>query len=133
MERAVLFINCTHTRSGSPEALKKERFRVEMTHDCDTALEWLELREYEVVILQVSPMEESWRFCRDVRRISNIPLIVIGNNASTEVCVKAINAGADFFLRKPIGPQELVARIKALMYRSNLERQRQTRQPVPTA
>lgn len=132
MERAVLFVNCTNARSGGPEALKKERFRVEIAHDFDAALDRLELREYEVIILQISPLAESWQFCRDVRRISNIPLIVISNNASTEVCVKAINAGADFFLRKSIGPQELAARIRALMYRYNLEKQRQTRQPVPT-
>jgi DNA-binding response OmpR family regulator len=132
MERAVLYINHTSTRSSGLEVLKKERFQVDMVRDYDEALERLEFRKYAVVILQVPPLAESWQFCSDVRSISSIPLIVISNNASTEVCVKAINAGADFFLRKPIGPQELLARIRALMYRSSLQTRRPASQSVPT-
>jgi DNA-binding response OmpR family regulator len=78
----------------------------------------------------VPPQAESWQFCRAVRQVSNVPLIVISNNASTEVCVKAINAGADFFLRKQTGPQELIARIRALLYRNDLQTRRQA---VPTS
>lgn len=132
MERSVLYINHSGTRASGLEALKMESFQVDMVHDYDEALERLESREYAVIILKVPPLAESWHSCNDVRRISYVPLIVISNNASTEVCVKAINAGADFFLRKPIGPQELLARIKALIYRSNLDKQRQTRQPITT-
>ena len=130
MERNILFVNCTGTQPGSLEALKKEGFRVDMVHDSDTAIQRLNFQEYDVTILQVSPSAESWQFCRDVRRISTLPLIVISNNAGTEDCVKAINAGADFFMRKPFGPQELVARIKALLYRSNIQTRRQ---PIPAS
>jgi len=45
------------------------------------------------------------------------PIIVISPNASTETCVKAINAGADYFMRKPFGPLELLARIRSLLQR----------------
>ena len=133
MERNILFVNCTGTLSSSLEAVKKEDFRVETAYDSDAAIQRLERREYDVIILKVPPLAESWQFCRDVRHITKTPLIVISNNASTEVCVKAINAGADFFLRKYTGPQELIARIRALIYRSNLEKQRQTRQAIPTS
>ena len=133
MERTVLYINHTSTRSSGPEVLKKERFQVDMVRDLDEALERLELREYSVIILQVPPLAESWQFCSDVRRISNIPLIVISNNASTEGCAKATNAGADFFLRKPIGQQELLARIRALLYRSSIQTRHPASQSVPTS
>jgi DNA-binding response OmpR family regulator len=130
MERNILFVNCTGTLSSSLEAMKKEGFRVDTVQDSDAAIRRLKHQEYDVIILQVSPLIESWRFCSDVRRISNIPLIVISNNAITEVCVKAINAGADFFLRKHTGPQELIARIRALIYRNDLQTRRQV---VPTS
>ena len=129
MEKNILFVNCTGTQSGSPEALKKEGFLVEMVRDPDMGMQRLNFQEFDAAILQVSPSVESWQLCRDVRRISNLPLIVISNNAGSEDCVKAINAGADFFMRKPFGPQELVARIKALLYRSNLQARRQ---PIAT-
>ena len=130
MERNILFVNCTGTLSTSLEAVEKEGFRVDTAHDSDDAILELENREFDVIILQVPPLAESWQICSDVRHVSNIPLIVISNNASTEVCVKAINAGADFFLRKPIGPQELIARIRALLYRNDLQTRRQA---VPTS
>lgn len=125
MEISILFVNCTGIHPSSLEAMKKEGFRIDMVHDPDMALQRLNFQEFNVAILQVSPSTESWQFCRDVRRISTLPLIVISNNADSEDCVKAINAGADFFMRKPFGPQELVARIKALLYRSNLQTRRQ--------
>lgn len=130
MESNILFVNYTGVPSSSLEAVKTEGFRVDTAHDSDAAIGRLEHREYDVIILQVSPLIESWQFCRDIRRISNIPLIVISKNASTEGCVKAINAGADFFLRKLTGPQELIARIRALLYRNGLQTRRQA---VPTS
>jgi len=129
MERNILFVNYTGTQLGSLETLNEEGFRIDMVHNLDMAMQRLNFQEFDITILQVSPSTESWQFCRDVRRISTVPLIVISNNAGSEDCVKAINAGADFFMRKPFGPQELVARIKALLYRSNLETRRQA---IPT-
>lgn len=55
--------------------------------------------------------------CEKLRRSTSIPLIVISYEASTETCVKAINAGADYFMRKPFGPLELHARINSLLQR----------------
>ena len=130
MERSILFVNCTGTLSSSIEAVKKEGFRVDTAYDPDAAMREIEHGKFDVIILQVPPLVESWQFCRDVRQITKTPLIVISNNASTEVCVKAINAGADFFLRKHTGPQELTARIRALLYRNDLQTRRQA---VPTS
>lgn len=129
MGKNVLFVNRTSTEPGSLEPLNKEGFRVDMVHDPDTAIHRLDYRDYDLMILQESPLAESWQFCRDIRRISSIPMIIISKNASTEVCIKAINAGADFFLRKPFGTLELIARMRALLYRSSLQTKRQ---PVPT-
>jgi DNA-binding response OmpR family regulator len=131
MVKNVLFLNRSSRRTVCLDILKKNSFRVDTVHDSTAAIQKLERQDYDIVILQEAPLAESWQFCRDVRHISTLPLIVISNNASTEVCVRAINAGADFFLRKPFSPLELLARIRALLYRSALQAGYQSRRPVP--
>jgi DNA-binding response OmpR family regulator len=68
--------------------------------------------------LQQSPQAENWSFCRDIKNVTDTPLIVISNRATARDCVKAINAGADFFMRKPFGPLEFSARIHSLLQRN---------------
>jgi DNA-binding response OmpR family regulator len=132
--KSILFIKRADTPPGSITALERDGFQVDMVRDTDTAMRRLDYQGcYDVVILQEAPSVESWQFCRDMRCISALPLIVISYNASTEVCVRAIKAGADFFLRKPFGHQELLARIRALLYRSNLQARRRPGQPVPAS
>jgi len=117
MGRSVLFISNTYAQSASLEVLQKAGYRVDMVYNADEGLQQLDAIDYDAVILQESPEAESWRLCRKIRQIATIPLIVISNNASTETCVKAIKAGADFFMRKPFGPLEFSARLGSLMQR----------------
>jgi DNA-binding response OmpR family regulator len=132
--KSILFIKSAGTPPASLTVLERDGFKVDTVYDTDSAMRRLEYQDcYDVVILQEAPSVESWQFCRDMRRVSSLPLIVISYNASTEVCVRAIKAGADFFLRKPFGYQELLARIRALLYRSNLQARRRPGQPVPAS
>jgi DNA-binding response OmpR family regulator len=91
----------------------------------ETGLQRLDAQAYDVIIFRESPLAESWLLCEKIRRLTTTPLIVISSNASTETCVKAINAGADYFMRKPFGPLELLARVNSLLQRTA------SRQPVP--
>jgi DNA-binding response OmpR family regulator len=99
-------------------------YEVDLVHDADTGLFRLVNQAYDIVVVQESPGVESWTICERIRRLASIPLIVISLNASTDTCIKAINAGADYFMRKPFGPLEFLARINSLLQRNAL------RQPV---
>lgn len=125
MSKKVLLINDLTARPIIPELLIKAGYGVDVVHDSDAGLRQLDNQAYDVVIMLESPAAESWQPCEKIRNLTAIPLIVISSSASTETCVKAINAGADYFIRKPFGPLEFLARVNSLLQRTPL------REPVP--
>jgi DNA-binding response OmpR family regulator len=127
MGREVLFINNTPVDSLIPEPLSETGWRVDVVHDAETGLRLLDGRAYDLAIVLESPDAESWRLCQKIRNLTSIPLIVISASASTDTCVRAINAGADYFMRKPFGPLEFSARVSSLLQRTS------ARLPLPVS
>jgi DNA-binding response OmpR family regulator len=117
MSKKVLYINNIAALSMIPEFLARAGYGVDTAQDFDGGLRQLDAQAYDMAILLESPCTESWQLCEKLRKLTAIPLIVISSNASAETCVKAISAGADYFMRKPFGPLELVARINSLFQR----------------
>jgi len=103
----------------SSQLLTKEGCDVYIVHNSDAGLQQLDAQDYDLIILQESPEAQSWQLCEKIRHLSGLPLIVISPNASADTCVKAINAGADYFLRKPFGPLEFIARVQSLLQRTS--------------
>jgi two-component system OmpR family response regulator len=127
MYKKILFINNLGTASVIPGLLVSNSYDIDVAPDSATGLQLLDKRSHDLVIVMEDPAAEIWLLCENIRRLTNVPLIIVSANASTETCVKAINAGADYFLRKPFGPQELLARLDSLFQRASL------RQTVPVA
>lgn len=125
MGKKVLFINNIRSLLLISGLLSKTGYEVDLVHSVDTGLFKLVNEVYDIVVVQESPGVASWTICERIRSFSRIPLIVISLNASTDACVRAINAGADYFLRKPFGPMEFLARINSLLQRNV------PRQPAP--
>ena len=122
MTKKVLFINDVRSLLMIAGLLARTGYDVDQVPDIETGLERLAHKAYDVIILLESPAIESWPICQSLREVTDTPLVVISMNADTETCVKAINAGADYFIRKPFGPLELLARINSLLQR-NVSRQ----------
>jgi len=127
MAKKVLFINKAKPTPVIPEMLAGTGYEVYEQLDAETGLRCLESGAYDLVILVENAAAEHWMICSRIRRLTTSPFIVISSGASPESCVKAIDAGADFFLRKPFGPMELMSRINALFLRLP------NPQPVPAA
>jgi DNA-binding response OmpR family regulator len=117
MNRRILFINNYTATSTIPELIAGAGYRVDIALNPEAASRELETRNYDLAVLLENPCAPSWTTCEIIRRSTSIPLIVISYEASTETCVRAINAGADYFMRKPFGPLELHARISSLLQR----------------
>ncbi len=124
MGKKVLFINNIRSLLLISGLLSKMGYEVDLVHSVDTGLFQLVNEAYDIVVVLESPGVESWTICERIRSLASIPLIVISLNASTDTCIKAINTGADYFLRKPFGPLEFLARINSLLQRNS------PRQPV---
>ena len=118
MAKKVLFINNIRSLLLISGLLSRLGYEVELVHDTEEGLLRLDSRPYDIVILMESPAVESWTTCESIRALTGIPLIVISLNAGTETCVRAINAGADCFLRKSFGPREFLARVNSLLQRA---------------
>jgi DNA-binding response OmpR family regulator len=117
MNKRILFLNNYTATSTVPELVASAGYRIETTLNPEAASRELSTRRYDLMILLENPYADSWVVCERLRKLTSIPMIVISFNASTETCVKAINAGADYFMRKPFGALELLARINSLLQR----------------
>jgi DNA-binding response OmpR family regulator len=125
MNKNILFINDYTATSIVPDIVSQAGYGVDISLKLELALKHLDIPSYDLIILVESPYAESWTACENIRQSTALPLIVISTNASTETCVKAINAGADYFMRKPFGPMELLARINSILQRVSYH------QPMP--
>lgn len=74
----------------------------------------------DLVILDLSmPVIDGFEVCRRVRSMSKVPVIVLSARESERDKVKALDSGADDFVNKPFSINELLARIRAIMRRTN--------------
>ena len=71
--------------------------------------------------LSISP-----EICRQIRLVKTTPIIIVTNNISSEDCIAGLQAGADDYIRKPFVKEELVARVQAILRRSDYNQQNET-------
>src|SRR5919201_1690221 len=77
----------------------------------------------DVVILDVMmPHRDGFTLCRDLRAISNVPIIMLTARQEVEDVVKGLEIGADDYITKPFNLREVVARVNAVL--SRVDRQR---------
>src|SRR6187401_691883 len=57
--------------------------------------------------------------CREIRKISEVPIIVLSVKGEEKAKVEALDAGADDYVTKPFGTDELLARVRAMLRRAN--------------
>jgi DNA-binding response OmpR family regulator len=116
--RKALIINNTAGQPLLAGILTGARFFVDTASDTGKGLRQLVTQSYDIVVAVENRSPQSWQICRKIRDLTDVPLIVISAGAGPEACAKAIDAGADYFLKKPFGPREFVARADALLKRS---------------
>src|SRR5215208_2691830 len=73
----------------------------------------------ELVVTDLSmPGTDGLQLCRDLRTISQVPIIVLSVRGEEKTKVQALDAGADDYVTKPFGMDELLARIRAQLRRA---------------
>lgn len=74
----------------------------------------------DIIILDLMmPEMDGWAVCHAVRRFSNIPILILSALDSPAMIARALDAGADDYLVKPVPVGTLIARINALARRSH--------------
>ena len=99
--------------------LEKEGYSVECVHRGDTALDMFKNMNPKLILLDIMlPGMDGWTVCREIRKTSNVPIIMLTAKGETFDKVLGLELGADDYIVKPFDPKELMARVKAVMRRS---------------
>jgi len=94
-------------------------FAVEAAHDGRTGLARALEAAFDLIILDVMlPVLDGFEVLRQLRKRSSTPVIMLTARISQVDRVAGLNAGADDYLPKPFGPEELLARIRAVLRRA---------------
>lgn len=100
-------------------ALKAERYSVDAAFDGEEGLEKAMKNNYSLIILDIMlPKKDGFAVCKELREHQiHTPIIMLTARGSTEDRVTGLDVGADDYLVKPFGIDELFARIRAVMRR----------------
>ncbi len=98
--------------------LEKEGWEVHTVYNGEKAVKVFSDIAPDIVILDIMlPGMDGWQVCREIRKISNIPIIMLSAKGETFDKVLGLELGADDYIVKPFEPKELVARTKAVLRR----------------
>jgi two-component system OmpR family response regulator len=98
--------------------LVKEGFEVASASRGDEAVKMFKSDPPSLMLLDIMlPGMDGWQVCREVRKVSNIPIIMLTAKDETFDKVLGLELGADDYIVKPFETKELVARIKAVLRR----------------
>ncbi len=98
--------------------LEKEGYDTIIANDGLSAISMFKEQTPDLVLLDIMmPKVDGWQVCREIRRVSNIPIIMLTAKSETFDKVLGLELGADDYMVKPVESKELIARIKAVLRR----------------
>ena len=99
--------------------LEKEGFSVSISLRGDEAVQTFKNGSFQLIILDIMlPGIDGWDVCREVRKVSDVPIIMLTAKGETFDKVLGLELGADDYLPKPFEVLELLARVEALLRRA---------------
>ncbi len=98
---------------------EKEGYTVSLAHDGRKAVECFEQESPDIILLDIMlPELDGWQVCREIRKKSQCPIIMLTAKGETFDKVLGLELGADDYVVKPFETKEVLARIKAVLRRS---------------
>jgi two-component system OmpR family response regulator len=99
--------------------LRKNGYRVDVAADGNEMKRFLDAARIDLVVLdRVLPGKDGLTLCRELRASSRIPVILLTLLGADTDRIVGLEMGADDYLAKPFNPQELLARVKAVLRRT---------------
>ena len=98
--------------------LEKDGFKVSIAVNGAAGIAEFESFNPDLVLLDIMlPVLDGWGVCREIRAVSNVPIIMLTAKGETVDKVTGLEMGADDYIIKPFEPSELMARVHAVMRR----------------
>ncbi|MCI6286713.1 MAG: response regulator transcription factor [Acidaminococcus fermentans] len=108
---------------------KKEGFKVIEAADGAEALVQVQAGKPDIILLDIMmPVLDGLEVCKQVRKISDIPIIMLTAKDSDDDRIMGLEIGADDYISKPFNTREVVARVKAVLRRTNASMSSQNKQ-----
>ncbi|MDD4802071.1 MAG: response regulator transcription factor [Syntrophomonas sp.] len=102
------------------EYISLEGYSIDEAADGREAIELFKQNNYELIILDVMmPKMDGWSVCREIRKTSQVPIIMLTARGEEYDKLLAFELGVDDYIVKPFSPKELLARMKAIIRRSS--------------
>ena len=99
--------------------LNKEGYETVTALDGEAAIAKFNAEQFDLVLLDIMlPKKDGWEVCRDIRKVSQVPIIMLSAKGETFDKVLGLELGADDYVTKPFDTKELVARIKSVIRRA---------------
>jgi two-component system KDP operon response regulator KdpE len=103
-------------------SLSSQGYDIRVANDGETALEIMKDWTPDLVVTDLSmPNMDGLELCRKLRVTSQVPIIVLSVRGEERTKVQALDAGADDYVTKPFGIEELLARVRASLRRAPAE------------
>lgn len=102
--------------------LENEGYMVYVANDGQAAVDMFNEKSPDLVLLDIMlPKIDGWQVCREMRKTSSVPIIMLTAKGETFDKVLGLELGADDYVTKPFDSKEVMARIKAVLRRTKGE------------
>ena len=100
--------------------LEKDGFQTIVANDGEQAVDYAAKYSPDLILLDIMlPKLDGWQVCREIRKSSEVPIIMLTAKGETFDKILGLELGADDYISKPFDTKEVIARIKAVLRRSH--------------
>lgn len=120
MEEKILIVDDDHNICELLRLyLEKEGYKTILAYDGQQAIDYAKNYEPDLVLLDIMlPIFDGWQVCREIRKWSQMPIIMLTAKGETFDKILGLELGADDYVTKPFDTKEIIARIKAVLRRT---------------
>ena len=100
--------------------LEKDGFDTVVANDGEQAVDYAAKYSPDLILLDIMlPKLDGWQVCREIRKTSDVPIIMLTAKGETFDKILGLELGADDYVSKPFDTKEVIARIKAVLRRTH--------------
>ena len=100
--------------------LEKDGFDTVVANDGEQAVDYAAKYSPDLILLDIMlPKLDGWQVCREIRKTSGVPIIMLTAKGETFDKILGLELGADDYVSKPFDTKEVIARIKAVLRRTH--------------
>ncbi len=118
-----------HIREVIRFALEKAGLQIQLASDGKQALDDIARGDIDLIVLDINmPEMDGLECCRELRKTSDIPILFLSSRDEEVDRILGLEMGGDDYVTKPFSPRELVARIKAILKRTQVFERKKDKQ-----